>query len=146
MHRILVINGPNLNLLGVRRPDIYGVTTLAEIEGLCRSHAASRGCEIAFCQSNHEGKLIDVLHEAMGAFDGVVMNPGGYAHTSVALRDAVEAIGVPVIEIHLSDIRAREAFRQVSLIETVATGFVCGMGPQGYLQAINLLVEHLNAS
>ncbi len=146
MSRILVLNGPNLNLLGQRKPEIYGEATLLDIEEMCKDHSARKGYETQFLQSNHEGALIDALHHADRAFAGVVFNPGGYAHTSVALRDAIEAISIPTIEVHLSDIRSRESFRHSSLIEDVALDFVCGLGPRGYLRAIDLLVEHCVAS
>ena len=110
MSRILVLNGPNLNLLGQRKPEVYGRATLLDIEKMCKDHSARKGYETQFLQSNHEGALIDALHQADGVFAGVIFNPGGYAHTSIALRDAIEAIGIPTIEVHLSDIRSRESF------------------------------------
>lgn len=143
MQAILIINGPNLNLLGKRNPEIYGTETLADIERMCRDHAARIGVRVVFFQSNHEGVLIDELHAAISAFDGVILNAGGYAHSSIALRDAVEAIGIPVVDTHLSDIRSREHFRQVSLIETVSIGMICGLGARGYLAAMDLVVAHL---
>jgi 3-dehydroquinate dehydratase II len=141
MRRVLVLHGPNLNLLGRREPEVYGTATLADIEQICRSHAEEKGWSTQFLQSNHEGDLIDALHQAEVSCHGVILNAGGYAHTSIALRDAVSGIGVPTVEVHLTDIRAREAFRQVSLIEDVALHFVCGMGSVGYLRAIDRLVE-----
>lgn len=146
MSKILVLNGPNLNLLGQRKPEIYGRVTLRDIEEMCTEHGVSKGFETQFLQSNHEGALIDALHHADGVFAGVIFNPGGYAHTSVALRDAIEAISTPTIEVHISNIRSRESFRHSSLIEDVALDFVCGLGPKGYLRAIDLLVEHYVAS
>ena len=141
--RILVLHGPNLNLLGQREPEIYGRTTLSEIEGRLQSLAAEHGATLETFQSNHEGALIDRLQDAIGAFDGIVLNPGGLTHTSVALRDAVVATGVPVVEVHLSNIYAREPFRRTSLITDVVLGQVCGLGPIGYEAALRALIERL---
>lgn len=143
MVRILVINGPNLNLLGRREPEVYGTQTLDDIEGMLVEKAAEMGVDIAFFQSNHEGALIDRLHEAMGAVDGVVFNPGAYTHYSYALRDAVAAIGVPTMEVHLSDITAREDFRAVSVIAPVCIGQVSGLGARSYLEGLERLVDHV---
>lgn len=145
MPSLLVLNGPNLNLLGTRQPEIYGATTLSEIEAMCRSRAAERGFDVECRQSNHEGALVDAIHDARVRHAGIVLNAGAYTHTSVALRDAISSVGLPAVEIHLSNIHAREAFRHRSHIAPVALGQICGFGPQGYLLAIDALVAHLSA-
>ena len=146
MPKILVLNGPNLNLLGTREPAVYGSATLADVEKTCREAARPHGLEIDFRQSNHEGVLIDWLHEAgaaaAGTVAGVVLNAGAYTHTSVALHDAIKAIFPPVIEVHLSNVHAREPFRHVLVLEEVVIGQVIGRGPDGYLEAIDLLLDH----
>jgi len=144
MTSILVLNGPNLNLLGTREPGIYGNATLDDVRALCEDAGARHGLEIDFRQSNHEGALIDALHEARGRHAGVVLNAGAYTHTSVALRDAITAIGLPVVEVHLSNIHAREPFRHQSLIAPVALGMICGFGPRSYVLAIDALGAHFN--
>jgi 3-dehydroquinate dehydratase-2 len=141
--RILVLHGPNLNLLGAREPDIYGRATLAEIDAALAVRAEAAGVAVECHQSNHEGALIDLLHGAMGRCRGVVLNPGGYTHTSVALRDAVAAIGVPVVEAHLSNTDAREPFRRRSLVGAVCLGRVMGFGARSYFLALDALIEHL---
>lgn len=143
---ILVLNGPNLNLLGTREPAVYGTATLADIEASCRAHAASLGHGIDFRQTNHEGQLVDWLHEARGAACGVLLNAGAYTHTSIALHDAIKAIGVPVIEVHLSNPAAREPFRHVSHVATAARAVVAGFGPASYTAAITGLAALLAAS
>ncbi len=145
MPSLLVLNGPNLNLLGTRQPEIYGATTLPEIEAMCQSRAAERGFDTECRQSNHEGALVDAIHDARLRHAGIVLNAGAYTHTSVALRDAISSTGLPVVELHLSNIHAREAFRHHSHIAPVALGQICGFGPQGYLLAIDALVAHLSA-
>ena len=142
MPSVLVLNGPNLNLLGTRKPEVYGTTTLADVETLCRETASGLGLELVFRQSNHEGQLIDWIHEtgpAVKAGDsiGAVFNPGALTHTSVALHDAIEAATLPVIELHISNVHAREAFRHHSYISPVARGIVVGFGVHGYVMAIN---------
>ncbi len=144
MKSILILNGPNLNMLGLRQPEVYGKTTLAQIEAMCLEHGQSKAVKIEFRQSNHEGVLIDWIHEARGKFDGLIMNAGAYTHTSVALRDAVSSAEVPMVELHLSNIHAREAFRHVSHLAPVAVGQICGFGPAGYTLAIDAICSHLD--
>lgn len=145
MATVYVLNGPNLNLLGSRETAVYGSTTLADIEKLCVDAAKRHGYGISFRQSNHEGELVDWLHEAKDKAAGVVINPGAYTHTSVALHDAVRGIGIPVIEVHLSNIFAREEFRHHSYVSPVARGVICGFGPKGYELAIDGLANALSA-
>lgn len=139
MKSILILNGPNLNLLGTREPEIYGTTTLADIEKLCADTATRLGLTAECKQSNHEGELIDWVQEAKGRYAGIVINAGGYTHTSVALHDALRAVALPVIEVHLSDPKAREPFRHHSYIEPVARQSICGKGAAGYVEAIEAL-------
>lgn len=143
MLRVLVMNGPNLNLLGTRETDVYGTATLEDIEGMCVEKAAELGVDVTFYQSNHEGSLIDRLHEARGTCNGVVLNPGAYTHYSYALRDAISAVDLPVVEVHLSDITAREDFRAISVTAPVCIAQISGLGPDSYLKGLDTLVEHL---
>jgi len=138
---IFVLNGPNLNLLGSREPEVYGHTTLADIEAETRAHAKARGLGLEFRQSNHEGQLVDWLQEARDAAAGVVLNAGAYTHTSVAIHDALKAVSVPVIEVHISNPYRREPFRHTSYVSPVVTGVICGVGAQGYVLAIDALAK-----
>lgn len=143
MH-ILVVHGPNLNLLGTRDPAVYGTTTLAEIDAELARRAAARGATVTCVQSNLEGELVDAIHGARGTADAIVINPGGYTHTSVAIRDAIEAVALPAIEVHLSNIHAREPFRHTSITAARCVGQICGFGPQSYylgLDAALTIVE-----
>ena len=142
--QLLVLNGPNLNLLGTREPKIYGSTTLAQIEADCVAHGQTLGVSVSCAQSNHEGALIDHLHAARGTMAGVVLNAGAYTHTSVALRDAITASELSVVELHLSNTNARESFRHVSLIAPVCVGVIQGFGAAGYRLALSALHGHLN--
>lgn len=135
---IHVLNGPNLNLLGTREPGIYGAATLADVEALCRDTAAKLGFDLVFRQSNHEGELVDLIQAAKGSF-GIVLNAAAYTHTSVALRDAIAAVGVPAVEVHLSNTFAREPFRHHSYLSPVVRGVICGFGPQSYVLGITAL-------
>ena len=141
--RILVLHGPNLNLLGTREPDVYGKTTLAEIDTSLAALAAELGVAIESAQSNHEGVLIDRIQAARA--DGILINPGGYTHTSVAIRDALTGVGIPFVEVHLSNIHGRESFRRQSLFSDVAIAQVAGFGPFSYTVALRGLVEFLRA-
>lgn len=143
MPSLLVLNGPNLNLLGTRQPDVYGRVTLKDIENLCITHAKALGVSLAFEQSNHEGELIDFLHHSKGVHDAVILNAGAYTHTSIALMDAISSVELPVIELHLSNIHARESFRHKSYISPVALGLICGFGARGYTLAMDAAVSHL---
>jgi len=142
--RILVLHGPNLNALGTREPTVYGRASLADIDRLLEALAPELGCEVECRQTNHEGVLIDALHSAKGSADGVLLNPGGLTHSSVSLRDAVLAAGVPVVEVHLSTPSARETFRHTSLISGAAVGVVQGFGPAGYGLALRGLMGVLS--
>jgi 3-dehydroquinate dehydratase-2 len=139
--RILVINGPNLNLLGVRRPEVYGTTTLAELEELCRAWGEGLGLAVETFQSNHEGEIIDRLHGALGWAAGVVLNPGALAHYSYALHDAIEAVSLPVVEVHLSDISRREEWRARSVVSPACAATIRGHGVEGYRQALEFLAD-----
>lgn len=141
--QILVLHGPNLNLLGEREPEVYGRTTLAAIDTRLREIAAENGVSLESFQSNHEGALVDRIQAARGAYQGIVINPGGFTHTSIALRDALVASGLPVVEVHLSNIHAREPFRRTSLVSDIAVGQITGLGPIGYELALLALLDRL---
>ncbi|GAB2837161.1 type II 3-dehydroquinate dehydratase [Microbacterium insulae] len=140
IRRLLLVNGPNLNLLGTREPDIYGTATLADVEEIARRAAAAHGFDVRAVQSNHEGALLDAIHEAREDCAGIVINPGGLSHTSVVLRDALSGVALPVAEVHISDVRAREAFRHHSYVTDVALVHVVGEGVQGYATAVDRLI------
>jgi 3-dehydroquinate dehydratase type II len=139
--KFLVINGPNLNLLGLREPDIYGRRTYNDLIQMIRAEAEQLGATVEFVQSNHEGALVDAIQAAYGKADGIVINPGAYTHTSIALLDAVKAVGVPTVEVHISDPDAREAFRKVSYIRAACIASIKGRGFEGYLEAMRLLAN-----
>ena len=143
-HRLLVLHGPNLNLLGTREPEVYGRTTLAEVDQKLLDRAAQAGAELKTFQSNHEGALIDRIHAARGDTDFIVINPAALTHTSVALRDALSGVDIPFIEVHLSNVHRREAFRHTSYFSDVAVGVICGLGWQGYLYAVDHALAQLN--
>ena len=140
---IYILNGPNLNLLGHREPEVYGYTTLAQIEKMCAAQAAQYGLSIVFHQSNHEGDIVDQLQEARTSGSAVLINPAGYGHTSIAILDSIQALNIPVIEVHLSNIHKREPYRHLSYVSKAATGIVMGLGAQGYLRAIDAVAEIL---
>ncbi|HET7085001.1 MAG TPA: type II 3-dehydroquinate dehydratase [Rhizomicrobium sp.] len=140
---IFILNGPNLNLLGHREPEVYGTTTLAEIERMCIVQAASHGLSIVFRQSNREGEIVDHLQEARISGSAVIINPAGYGHTSIAILDSIQALKIPVIEVHLSNLAKREAYRHHSFVSKGATGIVMGLGAQGYLRAVDAIAEIL---
>jgi 3-dehydroquinate dehydratase-2 len=140
-YRVLVLNGPNLNMLGIREPQTYGAQTLADIEAMCVAEGRELGLEVECRQSNIEGELVTWIQQALGQFDALVLNPGAYSHTSIAIHDAIRAVGIKVIEVHLSNIHAREAFRHHSYVSAVATGVICGLGATGYKLALRALAE-----
>ena len=141
--RVLVLNGPNLNMLGTREPGTYGTETLAQIEKMVKAEGKALGLTVTARQSNHEGELVTWIQEALGNFEAIVINPAAYSHTSVAIHDALRAVGLPVIEVHLSNIYAREPFRHHSFVSPVATGVICGLGSAGYRLALRALAEKL---
>ena len=147
MSSFLIINGPNLNLLGKREPHIYGNFSLEQLETRVLAHVAKERSEhsLAFFQSNHEGDLIDALHGAEGAHQGIVMNAGAYSHTSIALRDAISGVGIPTVEVHLSNVHAREPFRHTSMLSGVCLGFICGFSWHSYVLGIEALIHHIDA-
>ena len=144
MPRILVLHGPNLNLLGTREPEIYGYTTLDDINTMIAARAAEAGIETAFYQSNHEGDLVDAIQQANHKFDFIIINAAAFTHYSIAIRDAIAAIDVPVIEVHLSNIHQREEFRHTSVLAPVAMGQICGLGVESYLAALEAIIYKLN--
>lgn len=143
---VLILNGPNLNLLGTREPHIYGTETLDDIEAACREVAAGLDLEIDFRQSNHEGELVDWIQQARGEHDAIVINAGAYTHTSVAILDALQAVGLPVVEVHLSNLFRREPFRHRSYVSMAANGLICGFGSQGYLLALQAAARLVEAA
>lgn len=143
MTSILILNGPNLNLLGTRQPEVYGTTTLGDIEAQCHAVAEDLGVTLAFAQSNAEGALVDRIHDARGTHHGLILNAGAYTHTSIALMDAISSTEIPTVELHLSNIHAREDFRHTSYIARVAVGVICGFGAHGYMLALQAMARHL---
>jgi 3-dehydroquinate dehydratase-2 len=141
--RVLVIHGPNLNLLGRRDPAMYGTTTLAEINDELCKRAQARGADVETVQSNIEGEIVDLVQSAVGRFDAIVMNPGGYTHTSVAIRDAIDAVGLPTVEVHLSNLHARETFRQTSITAARCVGQISGFGAQSYFLGLDAALAHV---
>ncbi len=140
--KVLIINGPNLNLLGIREPGIYGNGTYDDLCALIENAAAQMKIETAFYQSNHEGAIIDEIHKAMGVYDGIVINPGAYTHYSYAILDALKAVKIPAVEVHISDIHSRESFRSVSVTAAGCIGQIAGHGFQGYCEALEMLCLH----
>ena len=143
--KIIIINGPNLNLLGKREPEIYGVETLEDILMWVVKKIDNEDIKIDWFQSNHEGEIIDCIHNAIGKFDGILINPGAYTHYSYAIRDAISGVGIPTVEVHLSDISNREEFRKISVIESVCVHSVMGMEKKGYLEGIQFLRDYLTS-
>jgi len=140
--KILVINGPNINMLGIREPDIYGKQTYKDLVDIVTNYGKEKGIEIECYQSNHEGDLVDKIQEAFGKVDGIVINPGAYTHTSVAILDAVKAVAIPTVEVHISDVPSREEFRQISFIRLASIKTITGHGIKGYTEAIDCLLEY----
>ncbi len=141
MKRLMILNGPNLNLLGVREPHIYGTTTLAQVRENCEQHASKLGLELAFHQSNHEGELVDWIQSARQSADAIIINPAAYSFTSIAIIDAIKAFEGPVVEVHISNIHARDELHRHSKISSAATAVICGLGPYGYVAALRALAE-----
>ena len=139
--KILVINGPNLNMLGIREPDHYGRETYADLVAQIQKHCNRKGVEVELYQSNHEGDLVDAIQKAYGKTDGIVINPGAYTHTSIAILDAVKAVGIPTVEVHISKVEEREDFRQISFVRLACVKTITGHGTDGYLEAIDFLIE-----
>ena len=135
--KILVINGPNLNMLGIREPDIYGAQNFSALEKFIRDSAKELSIDVTLYQSNHEGEIVDMIQSALGVYDGIIINPAAYTHTSVAILDALKAVALPCVEVHLSDINAREEFRKFSYVSMVANKTICGLGFEGYKEALN---------
>lgn len=143
--KILVLNGPNINMLGIREPAIYGKENYASLIAKIQNHANERGIELKILQSNHEGVLVDAIQESYKKVDGIVFNPAAYTHTSVALLDALKAVGTPTVEVHISDVSKREDFRQISYVREACIATISGHGTDGYLEAIDLLIEHIHS-
>ncbi|MBQ1272649.1 MAG: type II 3-dehydroquinate dehydratase [Clostridia bacterium] len=140
--KILVLNGPNLNLLGLREPGIYGTENYAALLEKIQRYCDEKSVDVEFYQSNHEGDLVDKIQEAYGRIDGIVFNPGAYTHTSITLLDALNAVGVPTVEVHISDLSRREDFRQISYVRAACIGSIAGHGTDGYLEAVQMLLQH----
>lgn len=139
--KILVINGPNLNMLGIREPDHYGKETYADLVAKIQNHCEGKGIEVTLFQSNHEGDLVDEIQRAYGNADGIVINPGAYTHTSIAILDAVKSVSIPTVEVHISKVEEREDFRRISYVRLVCVKTITGHGTDGYLEAIDFLTE-----
>ena len=142
----LIINGPNLNMLGIREPEHYGKETYADLVEKISVYCSSKGIDVSFFQSNHEGDLVDRIQEAYGNTDGIIINPGAYTHTSVAILDALKAVSIPAVEVHISKVDEREDFRKVSFVRLAAVQTIAGLGTDGYLRAVDFLEEYLNES
>ena len=142
--KLLVINGPNLNMLGIREPEIYGDRNFAALQSYIRNSACELGHEVTLFQSNHEGCIVDVIQEAYGVYDGIIINPAAYTHTSVAILDALKAVAIPTVEVHLSDINEREEFRKFSYVSMVAKKTICGLGFEGYRKALEYFSNDQN--
>ena len=140
--RILIINGPNINMLGIREPDIYGKNTYADLCEMIENYASEKGVEVKLFQSNHEGYIVDEIQAAYGNFDGIVINPAAYTHTSIAILDALKSVGIPAVEVHISDVTAREDFRQISYAGMACKKSFIGLGFEGYLRGIDFLTEN----
>ena len=140
--KVLVINGPNLNMLGIREPDIYGAKTFKDLEEFIKKSADDLGMDISLFQSNHEGEIVDIIQSAYNVFDGIVINPAAYTHTSIAILDALKSVCIPTVEVHISDISTRESFRQFSYVSLVAKKTICGHGFDGYKMALEYLKEN----
>ena len=139
--KILVLNGPNLNMLGIREPEHYGRETYADLVAKIQNHCDQKGVEVSFFQSNHEGALVDEIQKAYGVMDGIVINPGAYTHTSIAILDAVKSVDIPTVEVHISKVNEREEFRQISYVRLACVNSIIGHGTDGYLEAIDYLIE-----
>ena len=142
--KILVINGPNLNMLGIREPDIYGKETYNSLVEKIEKYASEKNVSVKCYQSNHEGDLVDNIQFAYGVFDGIVINPGAYTHTSIAILDALKSVNIPAVEVHISDVSSREDFRQISYVRNACFKTICGKGTDGYLEAIDALIEKVS--
>ena len=144
--KILVINGPNINMLGIREPDIYGSVTYDQLCSRLQKHASAQGIELEIYQSNHEGDLVDVIQDCFGNIDGIVINPGAYTHTSIALLDAIKSVSIPTVEVHISKVEEREDFRQISYIRLACVKTITGHGIAGYTEAMDFLIDYINGN
>ena len=140
---VLILNGPNLNMLGIREPAIYGKSTYADLCELIKEHCQKKQVSVSFFQSNHEGALVDAIQNAYGKIDGIVINPAAYTHTSIALLDALKAVGIPAVEVHISDVSQREAYRQISYVREACFATICGKGFAGYIEAVDMLIDRV---